>query len=116
MKGSAYQSARIMQRYHSDPTFRDEVIARSEARRAGRLGLGDLHVTIAYLRRRDRNRCGICRKPVRAKTGPMRPSMDHIIPLSRGGTHELANVQLAHYRCNLAKHNGGGGEQLLLVG
>lgn len=46
----------------------------------------------------------------------MRPSIDHIVPLSQGGTHELANVQLAHYRCNLSKNNRGSGEQLLLIG
>lgn len=28
------------------------------------------------------------------------PTIDHILPLSRGGRHELANVRLAHNRCN----------------
>jgi 5-methylcytosine-specific restriction endonuclease McrA len=92
------------------------MLARAHARRADKLGLGDLKITIAYLVQRDKGRCGICRKPVRAKQGPRRASLDHIIPLSRGGTHTLANVQLAHYVCNLSKNNRGGGEQLLLVG
>jgi len=30
-------------------------------------------------------------------------SLDHIVPLARGGTHEPANVQLAHSRCNSSK-------------
>jgi endogenous inhibitor of DNA gyrase (YacG/DUF329 family) len=71
---------------------------------------------LAYLMKRDRGRCGICRKPVRAKKGPMRPSIDHIQPRSRGGSDDLANLHLAHLRCNWSKHAGGGGEQLLLVG
>lgn len=34
---------------------------------------------------------------------PMYRTIDHIIPLARGGKHELANCQLMHYRCNAAK-------------
>lgn len=106
-----------MLRYYSDSAFRDEVIARSHARRGDKLGLGDQKVTIAYLMQRDGRRCGICRKPVRGKRGTGRgPSLDHIIPLSRGGRHEPTNVQLAHLDCNLSKNCRGGGEQLLLVG
>jgi hypothetical protein len=110
-------SAWIKQRYHTDPAFRDQMLANSHARRASKLGLeGSKQVLLGYLVKRDKGRCGICHRPVRAKRGPMRPSIDHIIPLSRDGTHDLANVQLAHFRCNLEKHNAGGGEQLLLIG
>jgi hypothetical protein len=31
------------------------------------------------------------------------PTLDHIFPLSKGGEHTYANVQLAHKRCNTAK-------------
>jgi 5-methylcytosine-specific restriction endonuclease McrA len=84
--------------------------------------MASVAVLLTYLIKRDHGRCGICHQPVRAKTGPMRPSIDHIIPLvplragDERGMHELANVQLAHLRCNLSKNNRGGGEQLLLVG
>jgi 5-methylcytosine-specific restriction endonuclease McrA len=33
------------------------------------------------------------------------PSLDHIIPLSRGGEHTKINVQCAHYLCNCKKSN-----------
>ena len=33
------------------------------------------------------------------------PSIDHIIPVSRGGTHTWDNVQLAHRYCNSIKSN-----------
>ena len=33
------------------------------------------------------------------------PSVDHIIPLSKGGTHEWSNVQLLCRGCNIAKSN-----------
>jgi hypothetical protein len=108
------------ERYRTDPTYRDQVIATAHARRAHALGLGDARITISYLRKRDHNRCGICHQPVRAKRGPRGPSIDHVIPLKpksgSAGTHTLANVQLAHLHCNRVKHNGGSGEQLALLG
>jgi 5-methylcytosine-specific restriction endonuclease McrA len=51
--------------------------------------------------RRDRGVCGICGKPVE---GPVF-EIDHIVPLSRGGAHTMANVQLAHRTCNRKKWN-----------
>jgi hypothetical protein len=70
---------------------------------------------------RDRWTCQLCRKPVRRDKvvpHPQAPTLDHVVPLSQGGTHEPANVQLAHYRCNTIKSDGGwvGGEQLALIG
>lgn len=68
---------------------------------------------------RDGWRCQLCRKPVnREASVPERdaPTLDHIIPLSLGGTHEPSNVQLAHFSCNSKKGNRLGGDQLLLVG
>lgn len=51
--------------------------------------------------------CAICGKPV-DKTlkspHPMSPTVDHIIPVTRGGhPSDLDNLQLAHRACNLAK-------------
>lgn len=109
----------IANRYRNDPAFRDRVISAAQNRRASKLGIEQITTQaqlVAYLTKRDRGRCGICHKPVRAATGPMRPSIDHVVPLSRGGLHELSNVQLAHFRCNLSKNNAGDGEQLLLIG
>ena len=50
--------------------------------------------------------CGICLKPVSPGCrwpSPDSPSLDHIVPLAAGGSHEPANVQLAHLRCNEQK-------------
>jgi len=114
---------RQARRYSDNPKYRNNIIAHSHARRAHRLGLGNTKVTLAYLIERDKGRCQATACHFRSRKvatlgtrGPRRPSMDHIIPLSRGGMHALANVQLAHYRCNLSKNNRGGGEQLRLIG
>lgn len=37
------------------------------------------------------------------------PSIDHIIPISKGGSHTWDNVQLAHRQCNSIKNNKKGG-------
>lgn len=55
---------------------------------------------------RDGWTCGLCRLPVDpglAWPHPMSASVDHILPLSQGGSHTLANVQRAHLSCNSRK-------------
>jgi 5-methylcytosine-specific restriction endonuclease McrA len=55
---------------------------------------------------RDKWTCRICFDPVDSTLDPlhpMSPSVDHIVPLSRGGEHSLANAQTTHLRCNAAK-------------
>lgn len=50
--------------------------------------------------------CGLCTEPVDRELcypDPMSASLDHIIPLSRGGHHVWENVQLAHLDCNVRK-------------
>lgn len=44
-------------------------------------------------------KCAICGKPVKFK----RMTVDHKIPISKGGTNDLSNLQLAHLTCNRAK-------------
>jgi 5-methylcytosine-specific restriction endonuclease McrA len=66
-------------------------------------------VSLRVLFDRDRGICQICRKPViwDDERRPYRPSGDHIVPLSAGGKHELANMQLAHRRCNYQRNKHG---------
>lgn len=50
--------------------------------------------------------CQLCDLPVdrgAAVPHPLAATLDHIIPLARGGTHEPSNVQLAHFLCNCTK-------------
>lgn len=48
---------------------------------------------------RDGTLCALC--------GEQMPSndmtVDHIVPLSKGGADTITNMQLAHSRCNMAK-------------
>jgi len=49
---------------------------------------------------RDKGICGICRTLVDMQD-PW--EIDHIVPISKGGPHAYANVQLAHRKCNRGK-------------
>lgn len=73
----------------------------------------DKDITVDGLYIRDKGRCAICGGhcdwddyTVRNGTkvcGDWYPSVDHIIPLAKGGLHSWDNVQLAHRRCNWEK-------------
>jgi len=67
----------------------------------------------------DGYRCHLCNKKCDATKvvpHPRAPTVDHVIPLSNGGTHEPANCRTACFICNSTKGSRGGGEQLALIG
>jgi 5-methylcytosine-specific restriction endonuclease McrA len=64
-----------------------------------------------YVYERDGGKCHICCRSVSSK----RFSLDHLVPLSRGGNHTLDNVRLAHIPCNSRRGPGRLPAQLLLV-
>lgn len=58
--------------------------------------------------KRDGWVCGLCRGLVDNGLpwpDPMSASLDHILPISKGGKHRMENVQISHLSCNLAKGN-----------
>lgn len=66
----------------------------------------------------DGYRCHLCNEmtdPRETVPHPRAPTVDHLIPLSKGGTHERANCRTACFSCNSAKQDRGGGEQFALV-
>ena len=70
----------------------------------------DSSVTLKKLIKRDGLRCAICGEMCDPDdrswskySGPMRPSIDHIIPMAKGGGHIWSNVQVAHLICNTIK-------------
>lgn len=81
---------------------------RRRNKRIYRNGCPDLSVTLTKLYMRDGGICQICGKAIdfdRDSNADDYPSIDHIIPLSKGGLHKWDNVQLACRRCNYIKGN-----------
>jgi hypothetical protein len=75
-------------------------------------------ISIDAIYQRDNWICQICKQAVNKKLKYphlLSKSLDHIIPLSCGGTHTKENVQLAHFVCN-RKAGVGGVKQLLMFG
>lgn len=55
-----------------------------------------------YVIKRDRLICGLCGDSVERDD----VHIDHVLPVSRGGTNALENLQVAHAICNLRKGAG----------
>ena len=103
-------------RYCSRSCARSDSKARRRAAKAGAL-VAPVWRTRTF--ERDKWTCQLCGKRVhrsRKVPHPMAPTLDHIIPLALGGTHEPANCQTAHFKCNSSKSWRGTGDQLLLLG
>ena len=88
-------------------------------RRAVMRGAFIERVDLCKVYERDRGRCHLCGGKISLKNKfphPKSMSLDHVVPLSMGGTHEMKNVRLAHFICNSVKGVGvwPGGEQMLL--
>jgi 5-methylcytosine-specific restriction endonuclease McrA len=104
---SAACSEKCAAKYHRD------------LRRARKSGAYVAPVYRAKVYQRDRWTCQLCGKKVKRNAvvpHPLAPTIDHVIPLAAGGTHEPANCQTAHFICNARKSAAGGGEQLALIG
>ena len=75
-------------------------------KRLSRNGKPDKSITLSRLYRRDGGVCQICGRHLDFELDPNDsdyPSIDHIIPLAKGGLHSWDNVQLACRRCNWEK-------------
>lgn len=95
-------------------------------RRALQVGRKSEPYTAVEIAERDGWLCQIClqngRSKVTARIGksrhfpdPRSLSIDHIIPVTRGGDDVRTNVQAAHFVCNASKGNRGS-DQLRLIG
>lgn len=87
--------------------------ANHQRRRALKMKLPADNIRPIDVYERDQWVCGLCALPVdqsAAWPAPLSPSLDHILPLSKGGHHVLSNVQLAHLSCNVRKGANAGYE------
>lgn len=73
----------------------------------------DHDITLTSVFNKDKGICYICGKPCdlndyivkdgRKRTLGNYPSIDHVVPLAKGGLHVWSNVRLAHIGCNSRK-------------
>lgn len=99
------------QKIVSHPQCKEERLRKRQRRKSvGRRGYRAAirSLGIEQLGDRDNWTCHICEQPV----DPLLPcndkqgaTVDHVMPLSRGGSDELDNLKLAHWICNVRKSN-----------
>ncbi len=80
----------------------------SSRRRALQLATTVETFTEADIRALHGDDCYLCDQPIDYDLpfpDPFSPSVDHIVPLSKGGTHTLDNVAMTCLRCNQSKHD-----------
>lgn len=85
---------------------RDARRAAKDRRRARLRGAYVAPVRRRDIFERDGWTCRLCGDPLEdtaAVPHPLAPTLDHIVPLAAGGTHEPDNCQAAHFLCNSRK-------------
>lgn len=94
-----YPSARVY------ATIQERAAAAGDRRRCRRRGAGYERFARRDVYERDGWTCKLCGEPVdrTGKDKHLRPSLDHIVPLARGGQHSRRNAQCAHWVCNSRK-------------
>ena len=91
--------------YHA--THREKSRIYSRKRKALKRGVRHEPYTEKYIFNRDGWVCGLCGKLVNPKFKHphlLSASIDHIIPLSKGGGDNTLNTQAAHLGCNISKN------------
>lgn len=100
-----------MERYQRDREKRIAIaIATSHIRRA-RLADAEFEsgITVRSLRTRDGDQCAYCNcnlafsKYAKGERPDNMATLEHRVPISRGGGHTAANCVLACWRCNITK-------------
>lgn len=97
-KRTEFCSNKCRNKYHSN-LYKDK-----RKKQLSRVFMEKVYFNKIY--KRDKGICQICGKPVKYDKRPENPvgaTIDHIIPLSKGGLHSMDNCQLAHRICNSLK-------------
>lgn len=93
------ETARLMMTKHGRYRDRDYINELGDKRRAMKTGAFVERVFRAKVYERDIGLCQICGLPVEDGES----TLDHAVPLFRGGTHSYKNCRTAHASCNFKK-------------
>ena len=113
-----YKKSRVYCSIECKNKMRNKLSELSKGKRANLIkenGNINNDITLKKLYKRDKGICAICGEKCSYEdyinegdifiAGKDYPSIDHVIPISKGGTHTWDNIQLAHMYCNTLKGN-----------
>ena len=105
-KSNSVQIAALKNRYSLTPKGKAIAKADKHNRRAAKLNNGGKHTGAEILELFDlqSGKCPYCKAKLH-KTKRNSFHVDHVMPLSKGGSNNVSNIQLLCPRCNLSKHN-----------
>lgn len=112
--GNEFETNRPITTKYCCDICRKRAANRKKDERIYKNGDADTSITLTKLISRDNNTCYICgnecndtdfklNKDGYFIVGNTYPSIEHVIPLSKGGLHSWDNVKLACFRCNTLK-------------
>jgi len=97
-----YKTQYTEHRYRGGPPpMRLRTMQMAHEGRARREGVPYEQVDLRLVYTKTAGRCGICGNAVEFETF----TVDHVVPMSRGGHHVFSNLQPAHRSCNSQKGN-----------
>jgi len=97
---------KAQQKYMSKPEIKKALADNSRKRRATKKEVFVESVNSQKVFERDKWICHICKEKIDKKLkfpSHFSASIDHVIPISKGGAHSYENIRAAHYICNLRK-------------
>lgn len=117
--GEIFTSTRTGIKYCSDKCLKKRNNRVKELMRRKKIfinGSVDRDISLEKLIKRDNNTCYLCGDECDTNdytkdangsfiVGKKYPSIEHVIPISKGGTHSWDNVKLAHHYCNTIKRD-----------
>ncbi len=111
------KACRLSHRWENGGRLRNRVYVHNS--KARKIGTATEYIEPERLFERDRWTCGLCHRSIRPALRyphPQSATIDHIVPMSRGGHHVWDNVQAAHFRCNMVKNSKVEGQLRLSLG
>jgi len=108
--GSCWLDASLekLREHRLTPEYRAAKWQQKQVKRALKAGVHIEDVDPRAVYERDHWLCHICGYPIDRDAHPSTSraaSIDHVIPISRGGVHAMNNVKAAHFGCNSRKSN-----------
>lgn len=93
-------------KYNKSKEGRDNNVKSQQKRRARKRGVEVESVAPKDIYERDNWTCYLCGKEINKTSKaphPKSPSLDHVVPICKGGSHTYDNLKAAHLYCNQSK-------------